>query len=131
MNVREIVSVVERDRAWVGSFGRRCVVEPLGGLNVVLRTRGMCAARSAASKRSGAESLEKVIGSAIFLKDNDDVLKVCNLRVGERYSKEDQEKQTKSISFHGVLRTVRDWQNITSGEKFGRGKATLFDPPIQ
>jgi hypothetical protein len=68
--VREIVAQAERVGVWIGRAGRRGVVQPRGGLDVVLRGRGL----GAAGGWGCAEPLKQVVRRAVFLDDEDDML---------------------------------------------------------
>jgi hypothetical protein len=79
VRVAQIVTVIERDRARRDNAGRRGVVEPIIGLNIVLGAGGRRAARSASAERRLAQSLKKIVRSAVLLHHNNDVLKARDL----------------------------------------------------
>ena len=94
-----IVNIIERDGGGIGSTGGGCLIQPVAGLNVVLGAGRAGAAGTAVAERRRAQTLKKIVGTAVFLDDHDDVLKTGDLSVGEYCSTETQENQTCGSKF--------------------------------
>ncbi len=121
MLVVEIEIRDEGDLVRPGGAGGRGVVEPVVGLNVVLRTGGVCAARAAGSEGGAAQTLEEIVRGAVFLKDDNDVFEMRDLGVGGYRSTESQEKQTYGGQFHSILRELWLLGHEWGGELANRG----------
>src|SRR5579864_2389147 len=100
MRVAQIVGVRQRNRARLNHAAGRSLVQPVAGLDVVLRRCW----RGAANAGRGAETLKKVIRRAVFLKDYNDVLKVggsCqDLGISDVRAQPKQQEKTLHKEFH-------------------------------
>ena len=77
----------QRDWQWLRHTRRRVLVQPVAGLDVVLRCIWGCAARFACTKGWMAQTLEKVVRCPVLLDDHDDMLETRDLRVSEQRPK--------------------------------------------
>jgi hypothetical protein len=71
-------------------------------LDVVLRSVRSGAATVDSSAGSGAQAEKKIVRSAIFLNDDHDVLKTCDLGVGDRPDPE----ETENLEPHTLINSV-------------------------
>lgn len=55
-------------------------IQPVLSLNIVLGPGGFRAARTCAAVGRAAQVVEEIVGRAVLLKDDDDVLETGNLR---------------------------------------------------
>ena len=100
MCVVGIVNIIERDSGGIGGTAGGCVIQPVAGLNVVLGAGRTGAAGATVAEWRGAQALKKIIWTAVFLDDHDDVLKTRDLAVGEHLPTQTEENQTFSSQFH-------------------------------
>ncbi len=79
-----VVHVERRDdgrRYRLSYTGFRHLIQPVTGLDIVLRRRRRGATGCCRAIRRITKSLEEVVRGSIFLDHKDDVLKLCNLRL--------------------------------------------------
>ena len=80
MSVPQIVGIGQSDRCRLRDSARPFLIQPVAGLNVVLRSGRRGAARAARAIRRAAQSLKQIVRRAIFLHHDDDVAETRNLR---------------------------------------------------
>ena len=83
VRVAQIVPIRQSDGGRLRDSAGGAVVDPVGGLDIVLRRARRAATGTRGSVRGKAQSVKQIVRSPVFLHDHHDVLKRGNLRVRE------------------------------------------------
>jgi hypothetical protein len=99
VRMAQIISIRQRNRR--GLNGPSALGLPICGLNVI--RRGGCRRDGTCPVGRGAESLKKIVRSAVLLKDNHDMLELRDLGMGGERRRKPEEEQRYASDFHGFL----------------------------
>src|SRR5580700_5733111 len=99
MGVAQIVLVRKRDGAGLGDARSGILIQPVAGLDVVLRRGRGGAAPVFGSARGRAQAIKQIVGRAVFLDDHNNVLKACDL-CRSHYRGQAEETQELRGSYH-------------------------------
>lgn len=100
----QIIGSGQVDRHWCRRPTRVAIVQPVTGLDIVLRSSGFAAARSGVSERGRTQSLKQVIRCAVLLEDNYHVLKMADLCLRACGSDNSQKESDDGGTIHGNLK---------------------------
>ena len=92
MRMAEVVGVGEGDCGGLRDARGGGLVEPMGGLDIVLRVNGPHVTCLGRAKRRRAEPLEEIVRRAVFLEDHDDVFEARDLGGGGEGREQDRQQ---------------------------------------